>query len=120
RRVELETKHRARDVRRTESRDRPRTKHSHAHDDGCDVEFQQTWVALWRQIALRESERLVDFDACVCDVVESEVGILLETPPEQTMNRGWCRVRQRTPVRLAIEDRGQRVGHRRPGERGVT
>ena len=50
--------------------------------------------------------------ARVADVAQPAAQILLEAAPQQLANARRCRGRQQTPVRLALEDRGERVGDR--------
>ena len=63
-----------------------------------------------RFLLLPTSSDIVDLDPRVGDVVQAAVRIFLEAPPQQPANPRRRARRQRVPVRLAFENRGERVG----------
>ena len=72
-----------------------------------------------RRIACR-AQRLSassQLNSRVADVPEPALGILFETPLQQSPNAWRAFGRQRLPVRLALENRGDRVGDGVAGER---
>src|SRR4030095_12696270 len=55
--------------------------------------------------------RLVEIEAHVCHCMETTCWILGEASPERTMERGRHGRRERRPIRVATQNRGDHVGH---------
>ena len=62
-------------------------------------------------------QRFLELDACASDVVKTPLGILRQASPEQSPNAGRHRFGQHAPIRLVLEDGGDRVRRRGPAER---
>jgi hypothetical protein len=58
----------------------------------------------------RRGRRFVDFQPRDADIRQAALAVALQAAAQQTADRGRRRRRQRPPIRIGLQHRGQRIG----------